>query len=75
MTKTYSYQTNENVLLHVQRVADLLDCAQQMLGCGDKHLAKYVGTLVDTAGDYAQRAANALDFGEQPKAEQEVCNG
>ncbi|MFQ0827247.1 hypothetical protein AAH211_01890 [Serratia fonticola] len=75
MTKNYSYKTNEDVLLHVQRTADLLDCAQQMLGCGDKHLAKYVGTVIEAAGEYAQRAANALDFGEQTQSEQGVCNG
>lgn len=75
MTKNYSYKTNEDVLLHVQRTADLLDCAQQMLNCGDKHLEKYVGTVIEAAGGYVQRAANALDFGEQPQNEKGEGNG
>ena len=71
MNKTRIYQTQEDVLLHVQRTADLLDCAQQMLACGNDHLVRYVGSVVDAAGDYAQRAANALDLGEQPTVEKE----
>lgn len=77
MNKTHTYQTHEDVLLLVQRTADLLDCAQQMLASGNDHLLRYVGSVVDAAGDYAQRAANALDLGEQPTVanEQGVCNG
>jgi hypothetical protein len=77
MSKTYTYQVNEDVLLHLQRSLDLLNCAQLIINAQDKHMQKYVMSLVDVAEDFTQRAANALDLGEQTtvKNEQGVCNG
>ncbi|MFV8906883.1 MULTISPECIES: hypothetical protein [Serratia] len=75
MAKTYTYQVQEDVLLHLQRSLDLLSCAQLIINSQDEQMQKYIMSLVDVAEDFTQRAANALDFGEQPQNEQGVCNG
>jgi len=77
MSKTYTYQVTEDVLLLLARSLDLMNCAQLIINSGNEDMQRYVMSLVEAAEYFGQRTFNTLDFGEQPmvKNEQGVCNG
>lgn len=73
----FTYHTEDNVLLHAQRLADLLHCADHLAISGAKESQRFIPVLVDIASDYAQSLVNELDAGEVSTAKREhgVCNG